>query len=227
MEKTLKVVCIGDSITEGFGIAEDPLGPYPAQLQKLLGKECQVFNQGVSCTCTVNRIKDGKCVGMPYVQEEKWKTALEIAGDIYVVMLGTNDAQDGYNEEENREDPQNNVFAFREYFEEDYMKIVHEIHEKVPDTVIFSVKPVPVMESIWRKHQQSFLEKILKKIDEIWKKNPWLMPVDMQEIFMKYPWEERKKLYQKDGLHPNKLGAELIAETVGKSIIQWSQNVKR
>ena len=95
------------------------------------------------------------------------------------------------------------------------------------DTVIFSVKPVPVMESIWRKHQQSFLEKILKKIDEIWEKNPWLMPVDMQEIFMKYPWEERKKLYQKDGLHPNKLGAELIAETVGKSIIQWSQNVKR
>ena len=88
----------------------------------------------------MNRIKDGKCVGMPYVQEEKWKTALEIAGDIYVVMLGTNDAQDGYNEEENREDPQNNVFAFREYFEEDYMKIVHEIHEKVPDTVIFSVK---------------------------------------------------------------------------------------
>ena len=54
------------------------------------------------------------------------------------------------------------------------------------------------------------------------------MPVDMQEIFMKYPWEERKKLYQKDGLHPNKLGAELIAETDWKKYYtNGDQNVKK
>lgn len=219
MEKMLKVICIGDSITEGFGIDTDVSGPYPAQLQRMLGEDYQVFNQGVSCTCTIKRLKDVRPVGMPYVQEKKWKEALEIAGDIYVVMLGTNDAQDGYNEEENRTDPQNDVFSLREFFMEDYMKIVAEIHEKVPNALILSVKPVPVMESIWRKHQQKFLEVILGYIDKIWEENNWLIPVDMQSVFLKIPWEERKKLYQKDGLHPDKAGAKLIAETIAEHIV--------
>lgn len=223
MKKTVKVVCIGDSITEGYGVSADLLGPYPAQLQKKLGMAFEVYNQGVSCTCSINRTLHGRVVGTPYVLEKKWEEALEIPGDVYVVLHGTNDAQDGYNEEEDRPDIYNNVFAFREYFCEDYMKMLQEIHRKKPCAAIFSVKTIPVTEyCIWRKHRQAYLEDILMRLDSIWKENPWLHTVDLQRAFLSVPEEERRKLYQSDGVHPSKSGARLISEIIGNAILEYT-----
>lgn len=87
MNRDVKVVCIGDSITEGYGVEAVP-GPYPEQLKRMLGEGFQVYNQGVSCTCTTCRRLHGRIVGLPYILEKKWEEALSIPGDIYIVMLG-------------------------------------------------------------------------------------------------------------------------------------------
>ena len=50
-ETKLRVVCIGDSITEGFGLGDDPSVYYPSLLQEFLGEEYEVFNEGVTCSC--------------------------------------------------------------------------------------------------------------------------------------------------------------------------------
>lgn len=227
MKRITKVVCIGDSITEGYGISDDPYGPYPAQLQKLLGPEFKVYNQGVSCTCSINRTLNGRTVGMPYVLEKKWEEALDISGDIYIVLHGTNDAQNGYNEEEDRPDDYNNVYAFREFFREDYMKMLYEIRRRRPEAAIFSVKPIPVTDHcIWRKHKQIYLEDILRDLDALWKENPWLYTADLQSAFLRIPEMERDKLYQLDGVHPGKLGAGLIAETIGNAILEYMKSDK-
>lgn len=222
-KRAIRVVCIGDSITEGYGISDDCLGPYPAQLQKKLGSDFIVYNQGVSSTCSINRSLNGRRVGMPYVLEKKWNEALEIPGDIYVVMHGTNDAQNGYSEEMDSPDPYNDVYAFREFFREDYSKMLNEIRIRRPKAAVFSVKPVPVSDHcLWRKHQQIYLEDILERLDVIWMENPWLHTVDAQSVFLEIPAGERKELYQEDGLHPSKKGSALIAETIGNAILNFT-----
>lgn len=220
MREKIKVICMGDSITEGYGIDRAPDGPYPAQLQKLLGTAYQVHNQGVSCTCTVNRKLDEVTVGQPYMLEEKYQEALALKGDIYVILLGTNDAQDGYHDEAGAIDRYHNVYAFREFFIEDYLKIVREIQNTNPEAKILMGKPVPVMKSIWKKHRQSYLETILPEYDKIKTEEPSLILVGLQEEFMKYTKEDRVKLYQADGVHPNEKGAGVIAEKIGKTIAE-------
>lgn len=141
-ETIKKVVCIGDSITEGYGLSEDSSAPYPAQLQSMLGEKYRVYNQGLSCTCVTNRKLNGRTVGMPYVLQEQWK--------------------------EDHPDEYNDVYAFRKYFREDYLWMMQKIREAVPNALIFSVSPVPVMECIWRKHQQIYLLDVLAKQKKIW-----------------------------------------------------------
>lgn len=218
MKDKIKVVCMGDSITEGYGIDGKPEGPYPAQLQLILGDGFRVFNQGVSCTCTINRELDAVTVGQPYMLEDKYDKALELKGDIYVIMLGTNDAQDGCNDETGVIDQYYNVFALRQFFKDDYLKIVNRIRNANGEARILMVKPVPVMECIWKKHQQSFLEVILPEFDRINAEVPSLIALDLQKVFLEYAYEERMKLYQADGLHPNEEGAKVIAENIGKVI---------
>ena len=89
----IKVVCMGDSITEGFGVEISE--SYPSVLQNLLGEEYRVVNKGVCCTTTLNVENEKGVMGMPYMREARYKEALQEKGDIYVVLLGTNDAQDG------------------------------------------------------------------------------------------------------------------------------------
>lgn len=224
MKDKRSIICMGDSITAGYGIDRDETAPYPAQLNKLLGASFEVCNQGVSCTCTVNRRLNKITVGQPYVLEEKYREALALKGDIYVIMLGTNDAQDGFNEETGVLDEFQNVYAFREFFKEDYVRILREVKLANPEAKLLMVKPVPVMECIWSKHQQSYLERILPVFDEIESENPSLIKVDLQKVFMEYAYEERKGLYQADGLHPGVKGAEVIAETVYKAIKKMTDN---
>ena len=44
--ETIKVACVGNSITYGTGITNRDADSYPAQLQKLLGKKYSVGNFG-------------------------------------------------------------------------------------------------------------------------------------------------------------------------------------
>ncbi len=214
-------MCMGDSITEGYGISDDPGAPYPAQLQNILGADFKVYNLGLSGSCSINRTLNGRRVGLPYVRQKRWEEALEIPGDIYIVLHGTNDAQNGYSEEEDRPDKYNDVYAFRDWFQEDYLNLVNEIRRRRPKAAVFSVKPAPVSEGcIWRKHKESYLEDILEQLECIWKANPWLYTADVHSAFLAVNEEERKKLYQADGLHPSKRGAGLIAETIGNVILK-------
>lgn len=139
-------------------------------------------------------------------------------------MLGTNDAQNGYNEEEDHPDEYNDVFALRQYFQEDYRGLLKKVRDARPGAEVFSVKPPPIMDSIWRKHKQEYLEDILNRLDEIWKTESYLHGIDVQGAFLKLRWEERRKLYQADGCHPNGLGAELIARTVAESVRRLTAN---
>ena len=90
-ETKLRVVCIGDSITEGFGLGEDPSVYYPSRLQEFLGENYAVFNEGVTCSCVTMMEDDtGRTFGLPYVLQPEYDEALSLAGDIYPICLEHN-----------------------------------------------------------------------------------------------------------------------------------------
>ena len=214
LDAKMKIICIGDSITEGFGLGDDPSVYYPSLLQEFLGDEVIVFNEGVTCSCvTMMEAEDGRTYGLPYVLQPEYDEALSLAGDIYVIMLGTNDAVDGMHDTEDIQDPYNNMISFEPLFETFYQYIIDGVRQASPNALIYLVTPVPVRNCIWRKHQEKYLLKIIPHIKALAEANH-LPLIDLHEEFLKLGTEELDSLYQEDGLHPNTSGAFLIASTI-------------
>lgn len=214
---TKKVVCLGDSITEGFGLA--PEQAYPYLLQKRLGDAFEVINAGVTAHCVINETgADGRVMGLPYVRTERYEQGIKAAGDIYVVMLGTNDAQDGMWDDGNGKDPNSDMISMIHRFNYHYQSILDDIRKASPEAEIYMVYPVPVLQCIWPKHQQKYLDIVREHLIEIAAANPKVHTVDMFMAFQAKGQAWLERTYQQDRLHPGPEGAELIAETIYQAI---------
>ncbi len=86
----IKVACIGDSITQGYGSDIFDEDSYPAQLQLMLGDGYEVTNFGLGGRAA------GKNTPMPYWNEPEYPASLEYQPDIVIIMMGTNDACTAY-----------------------------------------------------------------------------------------------------------------------------------
>lgn len=82
----IRVACIGDSITFGWGIDNREVNSYPAQLQTLLGSGYQVGNFGHSGATLARETE------RPYWSQPEFARAKAFKPDIVVIKLGTNDA---------------------------------------------------------------------------------------------------------------------------------------
>jgi lysophospholipase L1-like esterase len=83
-----RVACVGNSITEGYGIWDQK--KYPDHLQDMLGEGYSVQNFGVSSMTFANKGPDDN---MSYWNTAKFKAALEFNPEIVVIELGTNDSK--------------------------------------------------------------------------------------------------------------------------------------
>ena len=81
----IRVACVGDSITEGFG-REDPRS-YPSALQEVLGDDYYVMNFGRGGTTLLST------GDFPYLSCEQYRSSLEADADVVLIMLGTNDGK--------------------------------------------------------------------------------------------------------------------------------------
>lgn len=215
--KLTKIVCVGDSITEGYGI-EHPQNNYPSLLQSLLGSGFQVYNEGHSGACVTNALLNGYPLGVPYIREPEYQQALKDRGDLYVVMLGTNDAQDGMHDTEDIQNPYDDLISKEADFEGYFEEIIDGIRAAVPDAEIFFCKPAPVLNCIWRSHQEKYLLRLLPHYDSLAAKHPDWHLIDVHEAFVSLQTAELENCYQPDQLHPNENGAEIIAMTVAKAL---------
>lgn len=152
-------------------------------------------------------------MGMPYMREARYKEALQEKGDIYVVMLGTNDAQDGMDDTQDFKYEQNDMISRKADFVPCYRQILQAVKAASPGAVIYAGLPIPVQNCIWRKHQESYLKEIRACIKEAAAAEDVSL-LDIEGAFAALPKEEQLKLYQEDNLHPNKEGYKLIARTV-------------
>lgn len=86
--RQVKVVCVGDSITYGSGARRyRDTKSYPALLQKKLGNGYRVRNYGLRGRTLLDY------GNFPYKEEPEYKKTLKEKGDVYIIMLGTNDSK--------------------------------------------------------------------------------------------------------------------------------------
>jgi lysophospholipase L1-like esterase len=83
----VRVACVGDSITFGFGIKNRAKACYPAQLGRMLGKQWEARNFGNTGSTLL------KLGNKSYWKQKQFSAAHDFAPDVVVIMLGTNDSK--------------------------------------------------------------------------------------------------------------------------------------
>lgn len=189
-QEKIRVACIGNSITEGAGIEET--SRYPAQLQKLLGDAYDVRNYGLGGRTL---LKKGD---FPYWQEEKYKEALGWNPDVVIIKLGTNDSK-----------PQNWIYS--EEFINNYREFIQSFKTLPGKRKIFLCTPIPVFKDEWGITESVVKEEVIPMVNKVAKKER------VKVIDLYNPLVGKGDLAP-DGVHPNAVGATLIAEEVYKII---------
>lgn len=194
-QKTIRVACIGNSITYGTGIADRTNDSYPSQLQRLLGSNYQVGNFG----------KPGATLlyhgHRPYVKQEEFKEAIAFKGDIAVMHLGINDT-----------DPRNWP-NYRDEFVKDYLSIMDSLRAANPNVRIILARMTPIADrhprfvsgtKQWHGEIQTAIETVARVSGaEL---------IDFHEPLYPYPY------LLPDAIHPNPEGAGILAKTVYSGI---------
>jgi len=208
----LTIACVGDSITYGDGVKETrEVDSYPARLQALFYEagydrdddRVSVINYGV-CGKTLMSTGD-----KPYSAAEEYRESLKAAADIYILMLGTNDAK---------------PFNWSEKVFEEELPAFWKEYEKAQTgagkpVCLVVMKPPCVFEVEGEMYPYGISGKILKDyvnphfdaaLEEM--REDGLIPVDLNELTCDHPeWFP-------DGVHPNAEGNQAIAQAVYDAI---------
>ncbi len=189
-----KVACVGDSITWGFTILNPARHGYPAVLQHLLGDGFEVRNFGY------NDAAARFDADTPYVRKRVYRESLEWEPDIVLLMLGTNDTKPW------NWDP--------EVFRRDYARIVDSYLELPSHPRVVLVAPIRIFRVINMPilvlNPDVLEEGVRPAIREIAERKG-LQLVDLHDLF-------DSARYCRDGIHPQRRGARMLAETLSAAI---------
>lgn len=191
-EGQIRVACVGDSLTYGYGISNWVKNNYPTQLGGMLGEGYCVNNYGYSGH-TASKSGD-----RPYTSEKLYRQSLDFAPNIVVIMLGSNDTKSGN-------------WKGRENLVKDYSEIIESYLalDSVEKMIIMS--PTPVWPRNGKVHYGLNIELIATDVHDAAHElavKYGLGYIDLYEIF-----EDKGNLF-KDGAHPNADGARIIAQTL-------------
>ncbi|MFT4156275.1 GDSL-type esterase/lipase family protein [Parafilimonas sp.] len=194
-QTSIKVPCIGNSVTYGYGHKNPQLTSYPAQLQKLLGEKYSVKNFGHSGATLLRKGHN------PYYKTKEFEDALSFHPDVAIIHLGLNDT-----------DPRNWP-NYRDEFMPDYAWLIDTIRKANPSVKIFICKLTPIFSDHprFKSGTRDWSWQIQELIPQIAKAN------NTGLIDLHIPLYNRPDLFP-DALHPNEEGAAILAKTVYEKI---------
>ena len=190
----VRVACIGDSITDGYGLDMRTANGYPALMQMMLGEGYNVRNFGLSARTLMDS------GDRPYMKEEIWQDALDFLPEIAVIKLGTNDAKEMN-------------WAHKEDFLRDLQKMIDALQALPSKPKIYLCTPIPAFKEIWTIKDSVIADEICPLVRQAVRDNRLAGLIDLHSLF---PAEE--SLYQADGIHPNDAGVRRMAEIVAKAV---------
>jgi len=186
-----RVACIGNSITHGSGIDMQESKGYPAQLQRLLGKNYVVRNYGVGARCMMSTSDH------PYMKEQAWRDAKAFQPDVVLIKLGTNDSKDyQWNQQQ---------------YEQDYQAMIDTLAALPSKPAIYLCTPIRAFQDRWGITEKIITEGVIPSIRRLAAKNN-LPVIDLHAVV------DDTKLMTGDGIHPNEKGAAKMAEAIREVI---------
>ncbi|WP_314269037.1 GDSL-type esterase/lipase family protein [Capnocytophaga sputigena] len=190
-QKTIKVACVGNSITYGYGIENREQNSYPSVLQRLLGKGYKVGNFGHSGATLLSKGH------RPYIQQEEYQKALAFAGDIVVIHLGINDT-----------DPRNWP-NHRNDFVKDYLTLISSFKKVNPKAriVIARMSPLSHRHPRFESGTRDWHAEIQQAIALVAQQTNAQL-IDFHEPLYHFPQ------MLPDAVHPNAQGAAILAQVV-------------
>jgi len=191
----IKVACVGNSVTFGYGIKNREINSYPAQLQKMLGGNYKVGNFGKSGATLLTKGH------RPYIQQSEFQEALKFNPQIVVIHLGLNDTDP-------RDWPN-----YRDNFIKNYSALIDTFRNLPTNPQIWICKMTPIFSghSRFKSGTRDWFWQIQEKI-EVVAKGKTTKLIDLHT-----PLYSRPDLFA-DNLHPNFVGAKIIARTIYSEI---------
>ena len=189
-----KIVCVGNSITAGYGTTSAATKAWPAQLATMLGSSYSVLNCGVSGT---TMLKKGDS---PYWNTTKYADAKNFDAQIVIISLGVNDTKASN-------------WVNKADFKTDYIAMINSFRENGKNPTIYLCYPAPYFgNAIQNKIITDEMLGLIKSVSDSMQTSI----IDFNSQMLAY-----SNLFA-DGLHPNDLGAGLMAQIVHNKLMQAS-----
>jgi alpha-L-fucosidase 2 len=190
-QKEVKIACVGDSITEGYGLACQSKTGYPVVLDSLLGNGYQVQNCGRSAT-NMQRKAD-----FPYWVCKEFSNVFSYQPDIIVIKLGTNDTKP-YNWNMER-------------YATDYQAMIDTFNTMASHPKIILCSPVPVFKTKWGINDSTLVHGVIPVVEMIAKTNH-LPVIDLYHGMMD------QGINFPDSIHPNEEAVKVMAGIIAGEI---------
>ncbi len=187
----IKVACVGDSITEGYGLAKQSETGYPVVLDKLLGEKYTVQNCGRSAT-TLQKEGD-----FPYWIAKEFSNVFAYNPNIIIIKLGTNDTK-----------PRN---WNAERYEKDYQSMIDTFRTISANPEIFLCYPAPVYYTHWGINDSTVTNFIIPIIDNLAEKN------NLKIIDLYHGLSNQAENFP-DGIHPTEPAVAEMAAIIADKI---------
>lgn len=200
----IRVACVGDSITYGYGIKDRAHNSYPSQLAKMLGDGWEVRNFGVNGATLLKR------GDRPYFKQKAHEEALDFKPDIVVIMLGTNDSKHRGPGSLEADHAVNN-WQYKADYVPDYETLISEFRKANPRVKVFVCLPTPCFPGRWGINNKTIHDEIIPRVRKVARRMH-------AKIIDLYSALSGKGNLFPDTVHPNPAGARLMAAAVERAI---------
>jgi len=201
---SIRVACVGDSITYGAGLKDRKNNSYPAWLGRWLGPGYDVRNFGHSGATLLNK------GDRPYVQQKEHDAAIAFKPDIAVIMLGTNDSKHHGGGLPGTNAAVEN-WQYKSDYVPDYEALIAEFRKANPAAKIYVCYPTPCFPGLWGIDDKTIHHEVIPLVRQVAHQSK------AQIIDLYKPLSGKKELFP-DTVHPNNDGAKLMAEIVYKAL---------
>ena len=188
---SIRVACIGNSVTYGTGHSNPSATSYPTRLGEMLGEGYEVRNFGHPGATLLNHGY------RPYTQQQAYRDAVAFAPDKAIIHLGLNDTDP-------RAWPN-----YRDEFIPDYLALIDTLRRANPNVEVWVCRMTPIFHGHrrFKSGTRDWHAQIQVAIEDV----AHLAGVHL--IDLHEPLYHRPDLFA-DALHPNPEGAMILAKTV-------------
>jgi lysophospholipase L1-like esterase len=165
---------------------------YPSDLQMLIGANYTVSNFGVTGS-TISLNSDN-----PYTNSEAFRSARQFRPAVVIIILGTNDAR-------------SDNYPYADNFQSDYKQLISQFQSLESKPQIYLALPPPIFNNTLGLSDTNYTSGILPKIQQV-ANETGLALIDVYTPMLGHPE------YFDDGVHPNKVGTQVIANTIYQQI---------